>query len=153
MKIPKGQSESVNRRRTDTTMAKRKKHKRTNNDLKNSTQKTKDLATRIPPKTGDLMCLGRLCSSFSTSDTCCVTLITKPEQIRGHLCHLKKLIDNLSISSPNLWESKTNFFCIEINKRTIRIHYKHVLSAMTHARHMGAVGRSIVKSTKLENDN
>jgi len=32
LKIPKGQSESVNRRRTDNTMAKRK---RTNNDLQN----------------------------------------------------------------------------------------------------------------------
>jgi hypothetical protein len=33
LKIPKGQSESVYRRRTDNTMAKRKKYKRTNNDL------------------------------------------------------------------------------------------------------------------------
>ena len=33
MKIPKGQSESVYRRRTDNTIAKRKKYKRTNNDL------------------------------------------------------------------------------------------------------------------------
>ena len=32
---PKGQSESVYRRRTDNTMAKRKKYKRTNNDLQN----------------------------------------------------------------------------------------------------------------------
>jgi len=32
LKIPKGQSESVNRRRTDNTMAKRKK---TSNDLQN----------------------------------------------------------------------------------------------------------------------
>jgi hypothetical protein len=35
LKIPKGQSESVYRRRTDNTMAKRKKYKRTNNDLQN----------------------------------------------------------------------------------------------------------------------
>ena len=33
LKIPKGQSESVYRRRTNNTMAKRKKYKRTNNDL------------------------------------------------------------------------------------------------------------------------
>ena len=35
LKIPKGQSETVYRRRTDNTMAKRKKHKRTNNDRQN----------------------------------------------------------------------------------------------------------------------
>ena len=39
LKIPKGQSEAVNRRKTDNTMVKRK---RTNNDLQNTTQKTKD---------------------------------------------------------------------------------------------------------------
>ena len=44
MKIPKWQSEAVNRR-TDNTMAKRK---RTNNDVQNTTQKTTDLATRTP---------------------------------------------------------------------------------------------------------
>ena len=37
MKIPKGQSESVYRRRTDNTIAKRKKYKRTNNDLQKKT--------------------------------------------------------------------------------------------------------------------
>ena len=41
MKIPKGKSESVNRR-TDNTMAKRKKDKRINNDAQNITHKTKD---------------------------------------------------------------------------------------------------------------
>ena len=35
-------------------MAKRKKDKRTNNNLQNTTQKTKDRATRIPLKTADL---------------------------------------------------------------------------------------------------
>ena len=35
LKIPQGQSESVYQRRTDNTMAKRKKYKRTNNDLQN----------------------------------------------------------------------------------------------------------------------
>ena len=37
LKIPKGLSEAVNQRRTDNTMA-----KRTNNDLQNTTQKTRD---------------------------------------------------------------------------------------------------------------
>ncbi len=35
LKILKGQSESVYQRRTDNTMAKRKKYKRTNNDQQN----------------------------------------------------------------------------------------------------------------------
>jgi hypothetical protein len=35
LKIPKGKSESVYRRRIDNTMAKRKKYQRTNNDLQN----------------------------------------------------------------------------------------------------------------------
>ena len=48
MKIPKGQSESVNLRRIDNTIANRK---RTNNDLQNITQKTTDRATRTPLKT------------------------------------------------------------------------------------------------------
>jgi len=33
LKLPKGQLKSVNRRRTDNTIAKRKRTKRTNNDL------------------------------------------------------------------------------------------------------------------------
>jgi hypothetical protein len=46
LKIPKGQSEAVNHK-TDNAMAKRK---RTNNNLQNLTQKTKDQATQIPLK-------------------------------------------------------------------------------------------------------
>ena len=70
--ISKRLSESVYRRRTDTTMA-----KYTNNDLQNSTWKTKDRATRTLLKTGDeLMCSGRTRSSCSSSATCRVTLVT-----------------------------------------------------------------------------
>jgi len=47
LKIPKGQSESVYRRRTDNTMAKRTKYSITNNDLQNITQKIKDEPTLI----------------------------------------------------------------------------------------------------------
>ena len=48
LKIPKGKLEAV-KRRTDTTMAKRK---RTNNDLQNITQKSKDQAKQTPLRTG-----------------------------------------------------------------------------------------------------
>jgi len=47
-KVPKGQSESVNRGKTDNTIAERK---RTNNALQNITLKTKDRATRTSLKT------------------------------------------------------------------------------------------------------
>ena len=50
LKIPKGQSESVNRR-TDNTMAKRNKDRRTNNDLQNIPYKIKHRVIRTPLKT------------------------------------------------------------------------------------------------------
>jgi hypothetical protein len=49
MIIRKKRLKPVNRRRTGNTMAKRKM---TNNDSQNTTQKTKDRATRTPTKTG-----------------------------------------------------------------------------------------------------
>ena len=68
LKIPKGQSESVNRR-TNNTMAKRK---RTNIH-------TKDRVTWTPLKNGgELGCSGRVSSSCSTSGTCHVNLVTNP---------------------------------------------------------------------------
>ena len=50
LKILKGQPEAVNRRRTDNTMA--KKGEKTNTDLQNTTQKTKDRAKQTQCKTG-----------------------------------------------------------------------------------------------------
>jgi hypothetical protein len=45
------------------------KDNRTNNDLQNTTLKTKDRATRIPIKTdGELRCSERVGRSFVTSD-------------------------------------------------------------------------------------
>ena len=50
------------------------KWKSTTNELQNTTQKTKDRATRTPLKTGDEhRCSGRVGSSCSTCGTCCVT--------------------------------------------------------------------------------
>jgi len=66
-------NESINRR-TDNTMAKRK---RTNNDLQNI--HIKDRVTRNPLKTGGkLRWPGRVGSSCSTSGTHRVNLVTKP---------------------------------------------------------------------------
>ena len=56
-------------------MAKRKKGKRTNNDLQN-THKTEDQLTRTTLKTGSkLRCSGRVSSSCFTSDTRRVNLV------------------------------------------------------------------------------
>ena len=60
LETPKGQSESVNRRRTDNTMA--KKYKKKNNDLQ------RIHITRTPLTIGvELRCSGRVSSSCSTS--------------------------------------------------------------------------------------
>ena len=64
--------ETVNRK-TDNAMVKRK---RTNNDLQNTTQKTKDRVIRIPLKTrGELMWSGRVGSSCYTCSIHRVTLL------------------------------------------------------------------------------
>jgi hypothetical protein len=47
LKIPKECPEAVNRKRTDSAMAKRKREKRTNNDIH-----SKDRATKAPMKSG-----------------------------------------------------------------------------------------------------
>jgi hypothetical protein len=53
--------------------------KRTNNELQNTTLKTKDGATRTQLKTGgELMCSGRVNSSCSTNVIRRVTLVTNP---------------------------------------------------------------------------
>jgi hypothetical protein len=85
LKIPQGSSESVNRRRTDNIMAKRK---RTNNDLQNITHKMKDRVTGTPLKNGaQLRCSGRVGSSCFTSDTRGVNLVKQmcPSVIRHRL--------------------------------------------------------------------
>ena len=56
-----------------------KKDKRTNNDLQSTTQKAKDLATRIPLNTeGELRCPGRIDIPCSTGGIRRVTLVTNP---------------------------------------------------------------------------
>jgi len=55
------------------------KRKRTNNDLQNTTQKTKDRVTRTSQNTGGRRrCTGRVNISFFTSGIRCVTLDTNP---------------------------------------------------------------------------
>jgi len=50
LKIPKGKPETVDQRKTDNKWGQRKKEKSTHNNLQNTTEKTKDRATRIPTK-------------------------------------------------------------------------------------------------------
>ena len=55
-------------------MDKKNKDKKTNRDLQNTTQKSKDRATQTPLKTdGELMCSWSVSTSGSTSDTRRVT--------------------------------------------------------------------------------
>jgi len=75
LKIPKGQSESVYRRRTANTMAKRKSTKGQTTIYK--TYKTKNQVTRTPLKTGGELRWSRRVSS-STSGTRRVILVTNP---------------------------------------------------------------------------
>ena len=99
LKIPKGQSETVYRRRTDNTMAKRYQRghqkpyieeeqttqwpkEKVQKDKQRSTKhtyKTKDRVTRTPLKIGgELRCSGRVSSSCSSSGTRRVNLVTNP---------------------------------------------------------------------------
>ena len=60
-RYPRGESEAINRRRTNHIMAKRKQ---TNNELQNTIQKIKDWATRIPLIQGcEFRCSGSVSSS------------------------------------------------------------------------------------------
>ena len=55
----------------------KKRNIRRNNDLQNTTHKTKDRVTRTPLSTGcEIRCSGRVSSSCSSSDTSRVTLVT-----------------------------------------------------------------------------
>jgi hypothetical protein len=55
------------------------KRKKTNNDLQNSTHKANDQDTRTPLKTrGELRCTGGISSSYFTSGTRHVNLVTNP---------------------------------------------------------------------------
>ena len=66
LKIPNGGTKSVNRRRTDNTMTKRK---RTNSDVQNTVQKINDRLARTALKTGEgdqLKCFGRVSRCVTT---------------------------------------------------------------------------------------
>ena len=107
LKTPKMQSESANRRRTDNTMARRERKERTNNDLQNTTKKTKDWATQTPLKQrGDLRCSGRINSSCSTSCTRHVALVINP------VISYKwgKIREMLTTNGTFLWSFVTQLF-------------------------------------------
>ena len=77
-----------------------KNDKRTNNDLQNKSQKTKDRATRTLLKTRDeLRCSGRVSISCSTSVTRRVILVTNP--VISHEWWKNWEILTTSISSMN----------------------------------------------------
>ena len=68
LKIPKRQSEAA---RTDRQHNDRgKKYKRTNNDLQNITQKTKDRETRTPLQTGVNLMTNRMITTYKRITIC-----------------------------------------------------------------------------------
>ena len=76
--IPKGLSESVNRRRTIKTMNNRIRTKWKTTIYK-TYSKTKDRLTRTPLRTGsELRCSGKVSSSYTTSCTFRGNIVTKP---------------------------------------------------------------------------
>jgi hypothetical protein len=79
LKIPKGVIRIRISKKNRQHNGQKKKYKKTNNDLQNTTHKTKDRITRTPLKTGDESgCPARVSSSCSTSGTRCVNLVTNP---------------------------------------------------------------------------
>jgi hypothetical protein len=82
-------------KRTDNTMAwPTVPNKKTNTDHQNTTQKTKDWATRTPLTTGDeLGCSGRVCSSCSNSDIRHVPLVTNPVIINTYPTRFQHLMN------------------------------------------------------------
>ena len=65
---------------------KQKKEERTQNDLQNTTQKTKGRVTLTPVNIGsEFMCSGKVSSVCSTSDTCRDRLVANP--VRNLLIH------------------------------------------------------------------
>jgi hypothetical protein len=73
----------------------------------NITQKTKDWETWTPRKTGsELGCSGRVGSSYSTSGTCCVTIITNP--VIGHEWGKNWIV--ITSNGTCLWSFMTQIF-------------------------------------------
>ena len=69
----------IRKSKKDRRYGQNEKDKRTNNNLQNTTEKTKDRVTQTSLKTGcEFMCSGRLNISCSTSGTRHVTLVTNP---------------------------------------------------------------------------
>ena len=128
-------------RRTDNTMAKRqknwqhngqkKKDKRTNNDLQDIAQETKDRAIRTPLKSrGELMCSGRVDSFCSTNGTRRVYLVTNP--VIGHEWGEDRLLEAdfwsyfASHAFPSNSMNKWNQLCINRGRCDVQRHFpKH----------------------------
>ena len=69
----------IRKSKKDRQYGQNEKDKRINNNLQNTTEKTKDRVMQTSLKTGcEFMCSGRVNSSCSTSGTRHVTLVTNP---------------------------------------------------------------------------
>jgi hypothetical protein len=79
----------------------KKNDKRTNNNLQNTTQKTKDWSTRTPQKTGDgLRCCGWISSSCPASDPVVSDCCLMPNE---------QLFSNIMVRSYIWWDDDVHF--------------------------------------------
>jgi hypothetical protein len=101
LKIPKGQSEAVNQRRSDNTIA---PSPQDNDDLQNITQKTKDRAAWMNPteNRGGLGCFGSVSSSCSTCDIVVFLSLETNNASHVHFC-------SKSITVSVIWDKKKSF--------------------------------------------
>ena len=94
------------------------KDKITNNNLQTTTQKTKDRATRMPPKNGgELVCSGRISSSCSTNDTRLATLVTNPMIYHEWWRHQIMITKD----GTYLWSFVTHIFRNQIMVATVKL--------------------------------
>jgi hypothetical protein len=83
-------------------------HKKMNNDLQNTTQKTKNWVTQTPLKTGgELICSRMVSNSGSTSGTLHVTLVTK--SVTSHEWEKDWVMITTNRTYP--WSFATQIFC------------------------------------------
>jgi hypothetical protein len=91
----------------------KKKNQRTNNDLQNITQKTKDQATWTSLKTGsELGCSGKVGSSWSTSDTCPVTVKWQEHKLKWKSCwtpHITEMKHGSTTKQMGVETNRTSF--------------------------------------------
>ena len=107
---------------------KKKRDKRTNNCLQNTTQTTNDRATRTRLKSvGELRCSGMVSSSSSTSGTCRVILVSNP-LIRNKTTyqHNKQFFNACKLKKLQYWSDDSNHWSYITHMYICWVFYGHL---------------------------